>query len=89
MQERTEGNKRRVVIADGDPSGRHVLVMDDLVQTGGTLFECAGALKAAGASSVSGFAVHAVFPDGSWRRFLKAGLRSPLHLTRLAERLCL
>lgn len=25
----------------GDPSGRHVVVVDDLVQTGGTLIECA------------------------------------------------
>jgi phosphoribosylpyrophosphate synthetase len=69
------GSGRSVVIFDGDPRGKHCLIMDDLIQTGGTLFEAAVALKAAGALSVSGFVVHAVFPDESWRRFLKGGDR--------------
>jgi phosphoribosylpyrophosphate synthetase len=60
---------RRVVISDGDPAGRHCIIVDDLVQTGGTLLECAKALRAAGAASVSAYVTHAVFPAGSWRRF--------------------
>ena len=43
--------------------------MDDLVQTGGTLFECAVALRAQGAVRVSAFAVHAVFPNQAWKAF--------------------
>ena len=70
-----EGNQRLVVIADGDPFEKRVLVMDDLVQTGGTLYECAVALKKSGATSVIGFATHAVFPDQSWKRFLTTGDR--------------
>jgi phosphoribosylpyrophosphate synthetase len=50
--------------------------MDDLIQTGGTLYECAVALKKAGAQSVSGFVVHAVFPNGSFTRFLRGGDRA-------------
>ena len=72
---RTEDNKREVVISDGNPAGKHVLIMDDLIQTGGTLYECAAALKAAGATDVSGFVVHAVFPGESWRRFLRGADR--------------
>ena len=34
-----------------------------------------GALKAAGATDVSGFVVHAVFPGESWRRFLRGADR--------------
>ena len=37
-------------------------------QTGGTLYECGVALKALGASSVSVFVAHAVFPNESWKR---------------------
>jgi len=73
---RTEGNKRAVVISDGDPKEKFVLVVDDLIQTGGTMYECAAKLKSSGAKSVSAFAVHAVFPNESWRRFLRGGDRS-------------
>lgn len=35
-----EGEKRIVRIKEGDPAGRHVVIVDDLVQSGGTLIEC-------------------------------------------------
>ena len=44
--------------------------MDDLVQSGGTLLECAKLLQVTGAAAVSAFATHGVFPNGSYKRFL-------------------
>lgn len=35
-----EGDQRIVRIKEGDPKGRHVVIVDDLVQSGGTLVEC-------------------------------------------------
>lgn len=35
-----EGDQRIVRIKEGDPRGRHVVIVDDLVQSGGTLIEC-------------------------------------------------
>ncbi|XP_075089273.1 ribose-phosphate pyrophosphokinase 3, mitochondrial isoform X2 [Nicotiana tabacum] len=35
-----EGDQRIVRIKEGDPAGRHVVIVDDLVQSGGTLTEC-------------------------------------------------
>lgn len=35
-----DGNKRIVQLKEGDPRGRHVVIVDDLVQSGGTLIEC-------------------------------------------------
>jgi len=35
-----EGERRIVRIKEGDPRGRHVVIVDDLVQSGGTLIEC-------------------------------------------------
>ena len=29
------------ISSSGDPNGKHVVIVDDLVQTGGTLIECA------------------------------------------------
>jgi hypothetical protein len=47
-------------------------MVDDLVQTGNTLLECARVLKEAGALEVSAYVTHAVFPNESWRKFATA-----------------
>eukprot|EP01097_Dermamoeba_algensis_P006008 TRINITY_DN3785_c0_g1_i1.p1 TRINITY_DN3785_c0_g1~~TRINITY_DN3785_c0_g1_i1.p1 ORF type:complete len:360 (+),score=53.77 TRINITY_DN3785_c0_g1_i1:163-1080(+) len=65
-----DGDKRVVKIAEGDVKDRHIVIVDDLVQTGGTLLECSHALKVAGALSVSAYVTHAIFPNNSWKKFL-------------------
>jgi phosphoribosylpyrophosphate synthetase len=71
-----DGDKRIVRIQDGEPTGKHVVIVDDLVQTGGTLFECAVALSKHGASSVSAFVAHGVFPNDCWKNFCRGGSKS-------------
>lgn len=73
---RGDGDSRKVVIQDGDARGKHIVIVDDLVQTGGTLYECGRILKAAGALSVNAFVSHAVFPKKSWIRFNQGGDRN-------------
>ena len=68
-----DGEKRCVTIQEGNPAGKRVLIVDDLVQSGGTLFECGRVLKAAGARGVSAFVVHGVFPRSSWKKFVEGG----------------
>lgn len=67
-----DGDKRIVDIKEGEPKGKHVFIVDDLVKTGGTLIECKGALKKKGAAKVSAFVTHCVFPQESWKRFTDA-----------------
>ncbi|KAH9315979.1 hypothetical protein KI387_024606, partial [Taxus chinensis] len=64
-----EGDQRFVRIKEGDPAGRHVVIVDDLVQSGGTLIECQKALAAHGAAKISAYVTHGVFPKRSWERF--------------------
>lgn len=64
-----EGDKRIVRIKEGDPRGRHVVIVDDLVQSGGTLIECQKVLAAHGAAKVSAYVTHGIFPNRSWERF--------------------
>ncbi|BBN13214.1 ribose-phosphate pyrophosphokinase [Marchantia polymorpha subsp. ruderalis] len=64
-----EGDNRIVRLKEGDPKGRHVVIVDDLVQSGGTLIECQKLLESLGASKVSAYATHGVFPKRSWERF--------------------
>ncbi|XP_024396727.1 ribose-phosphate pyrophosphokinase 4 [Physcomitrium patens] len=64
-----DGNKRIVQLKEGDPRGRHVVIVDDLVQSGGTLIECQMLLASKGAAKVSAYVTHGVFPKRSWERF--------------------
>ncbi|KAF6157454.1 hypothetical protein GIB67_004392 [Kingdonia uniflora] len=40
-----EGDQRIVRLKEGEPRGRHVVIVDDLVQSGGTLIECQYTLR--------------------------------------------
>ena len=62
------GDRRGVLIKEGDPRDRHVLIVDDLIMSGGTLIECNNVLLENGADQVSAFATHGVFPDKGWHR---------------------
>ena len=41
-----DGAKRIVRLKEGEARGRHVVIVDDLVQSGSTLLECGKLLKA-------------------------------------------
>ncbi|XP_027772351.1 ribose-phosphate pyrophosphokinase 4-like isoform X3 [Solanum pennellii] len=64
-----EGDQRIVRIKEGDPAGRHVVIVDDLVQSGGTLTECQKVLAKHGAQKISAYVTHGIFPNRSWQRF--------------------
>ncbi|KAK9806464.1 hypothetical protein WJX73_010486 [Symbiochloris irregularis] len=66
-----DGDKRIVRLKEGHTRGRHVVIVDDLVQSGGTLLECQKLLKSQGAAEVSAFVSHGVFPNESWRKFTR------------------
>lgn len=64
-----DGAKRIVRLKEGEPKGRHVVIVDDLVQSGSTLIECQKLLASQGAAHVSSYVTHGVFPNETWRRF--------------------
>lgn len=49
-----DGAKRIVRLKEGEPQGRHVVIVDDLVQSGGTLIECHALLSSLGAKHGEG-----------------------------------
>lgn len=69
------GDQREITIQEGEVADNHIIIIDDLVQTGGTLYECASLLRERGAASVSAYVTHGVFPNQSWKRFCREGDR--------------
>jgi ribose-phosphate pyrophosphokinase len=57
-------------------AGRPVLLVDDIVSSGGTLMTCAKALTAAGATAIDAVITHALFPPDMASAFADAGIRS-------------
>jgi len=66
------GDQRNLTIKDGLEfiKDRHVFIVDDLVQSGGTLLSCAKYLIGENCAAVSCYVTHAVFPKESYNKFI-------------------
>jgi len=71
---RTEVNVAEVMNIIGDVRGRHCLMVDDLVDTAGTLVKGVEALLASGAKSVTACATHAVLSGSAVERISSSPL---------------
>jgi ribose-phosphate pyrophosphokinase len=88
---REEANVAEVMNVVGAVAGRHCLLVDDLIDTAGTLVKGAEALIAKGAASVSACATHAVLSGPAVERIEASGLKevvftNSIPLDREAER---
>ena len=57
-------------------AGRPVLIVDDIVSSGGTIIACAKALTAAGATAIDAVVTHALFPEAACSEMIASGIRS-------------
>jgi len=73
-REREKKNVAKVMHIVGDVSGRDVLVVDDMVDTAGTLVEATAALRRAGAQRVFAGATHAVLSGPAMQRLAASEL---------------
>jgi ribose-phosphate pyrophosphokinase len=71
---RERANESEVMNIVGDVEGEHCIVVDDIVDTAGTLTEAARALKDAGAASVSAAITHAVLSGPAIKRIMDSPL---------------
>ncbi len=61
-EERAMNVRGAFAVTDDAFKGKRVLLIDDVITTGGTITECARAMKRAGAKSVEAFAVALAYP---------------------------
>src|SRR5688572_15700807 len=90
---REETNVAEVMNVVGEVSGRHCLLVDDLIDTAGTLVKGAEALLEKGASSVSACATHAVLSGPAVKRIEGSEIRqvvfsNSIPLSKEAEGCC-
>ncbi len=60
----------------GDVSGRHCILIDDIIDSGGTICNAADALLARGARDVSAYATHGVLSGAACDRIANSSLSS-------------
>jgi ribose-phosphate pyrophosphokinase len=65
---RERAGESEVMNIIGDVEGRFCILIDDIVDSGGTLCNAAGALKAAGAEGVVAYITHGVLSGGAVAR---------------------
>ena len=71
---RPKANESQVMNIIGDVSDRTCIIVDDLVDTAGTLCKAADALKAAGASKVVAYCTHAVLSGNAVENLMHSAL---------------
>jgi len=59
----------------GDVKGRRCLLIDDIIDGGGTLCNAATALLEHGAKSVSAYSTHGVLSNGALKRVAESGMK--------------
>jgi len=70
------GDKRTITLFEGDCEGKRILIIDDMVRSGGTICEAAKVMRAAGAKSISAYCTHAAGQVSALQKFLKGGDKS-------------
>ncbi|MFY9550123.1 MAG: ribose-phosphate diphosphokinase, partial [Thermoanaerobaculia bacterium] len=75
---RTGKNETEILNVVGEVEGRDALVLDDIVDTAGTLVQAEAALRGAGAKRTYAAAVHGVFSGPALDRIEASGLQSLL-----------
>ena len=75
--EKTRLNGEQVTIAPKvlSATSRPVVIVDDIISTGGTIATAAGMLSAQGATDVYAACVHGVLTGGAYVRLIEAGIR--------------
>jgi ribose-phosphate pyrophosphokinase len=71
---REKANEAEVMNIIGDVTGKDVIMIDDMVDTAGTMIKGAAALKAKGANSVMACATHGVLSGKAYENLAKDGL---------------
>ena len=75
---RLSGTEVRIAPAKSDCAGKRILIVDDMISTGGTIIAASKALKEAGAASVTVACTHGVFVNNALDNLRASALKEVL-----------
>ncbi|MCX7879181.1 MAG: ribose-phosphate pyrophosphokinase [Ignavibacteria bacterium] len=78
---RSEHNQAEIVNLIGDPKGKNVVIVDDLIDTATTFTQCAEVLKENGALDIYGVCVHPVFSGNALEKINNSQAIKYLYIT--------
>ena len=82
---RPKAGESEVMNIIGDVAGRNCILYDDIIDSGGTIANAAGALKDHGASSVSAYITHGVLSGPAVERITKSELKEVVILDTISQ----
>jgi len=92
FKRRLDSGGTEVTAVSAGVAGKHVIIYDDMIRTGGSLVGAAAAYKAAGAARVSVVATHGVFAPGALEKLRASGIIDGVAVTdshpRAREQAC-
>jgi ribose-phosphate pyrophosphokinase len=71
---RTSGSDTEITGVSANVTGRHVVIYDDMIRTGGSLTNAARVYRDNGATGIDAIATHGVFPGDSLAKIRSTGL---------------
>ncbi|MBV8761140.1 MAG: ribose-phosphate diphosphokinase [Deltaproteobacteria bacterium] len=80
-KKRVSGDETEITGVSAQVAGKHVVIYDDMIRTGGSLIAAAEAYRAAGAARIDAIATHGVFPADSLARIQRSGLFGQVAVT--------
>lgn len=80
-KKRVSGEETEITGVSAQVAGKHVVIYDDMIRTGGSLIAAAQAYRDAGATAIDAIATHGVLPGDSLVRLRASGLFGSVSVT--------
>ncbi len=81
FKRRLSGQRTAVTGVSAQVKGRHVIIYDDMIRTGGSLLSAARIYQAAGAKIIDVISTHGLFPGDALVKLQKSGVIRKIHVT--------
>jgi len=81
FKKRLDGQHTAVTGVSAQVKGRHVIIYDDMIRTGGSLLSAARVYQTAGAKTIDVISTHGLFPGDSLDKLRQSGVIRTIHVT--------